>query len=162
MLSVSLGTVIWTSIAFLIVVFILAKFAWKPILHSIKEREDSIQEALEYAEKAKEMMRELKEDNEKLLQQARLERDELLKSARDTKDKIISDSKEKASEEGEKIIKSAKEAINAEKAAAMAELKNHVAALSIEIAEKILRQELSKDAKQQELIDDAIKNAKLN
>lgn len=162
MLSVSLGTVIWTTIAFLVVVFLLAKFAWKPILNSIKEREDSIAQALEDADKAKEMMRELKEDNEKLLQEARMERDEILKSAREAKEKMIADSKDKAKEEGEKMIAAAKESIRSEKAAAMTELKNHVAELSLDIAEKIIREQLSNEGKQKEIIESTLKEAKLN
>lgn len=162
MLSVSIGTVIWTTIAFLVVVFLLAKFAWKPILNSIREREESIEKALDDAEKAKEMMRELKENNEKLLQEARLERDELMKSARDTKDKMIAEAKDKAKEEGEKMITNAKESIRAEKASAMNELKNHVAELSLEIAEKIIREKLANEGKQKEIIETTLKEAKLN
>lgn len=162
MLSVSLGTVIWTTIAFLVVVFILAKFAWKPILNSIKEREDSIEKALEDAEKAKDMMRALKEDNEKLLQEARMERDELMKSAREAKEKMIAEAKDKAKEEGDKMIANAKESIRAEKASAMNELKNHVAELSLDIAEKIIREKLSNEGKQKEIIENTLKEAKLN
>lgn len=162
MLSVSLGTVIWTSIAFLAVVFLLAKFAWKPILASIKEREESIGQALEDAEKAKEMMRELKENNEKLLQEARLERDELMKTARDTKEKMIAEAKDKAKEEGEKMIANAKESIRSEKASAMNEIKNHIAELSLDIAEKIIREKLSNEGKQKEIIENTLKEAKLN
>ncbi len=162
MLSVSIGTVIWTTIAFLVVVFLLAKFAWKPILNSIREREESIEKALEDAEKAKEMMRELKENNEKLLQEARMERDELMKSARDAKDKMISEAKDKAKEEGDKMITNAKETIRAEKAAAMNELKNLVAELSLNIAEKIIREKLANEGKQKEIIENTLKEAKLN
>lgn len=162
MLSVSIGTVIWTTIAFLVVVFLLAKFAWKPILNSIREREESIEKALEDAEKAKEMMRELKENNEQLLQEARAERDELMKSAREAKEKMITEAKDKAKEEGEKMIAGAKESIRAEKAAAMNELKNLVAELSLEIAEKIIREQLSNEGKQKEIIENTLKEAKLN
>lgn len=162
MLSVSLGTVIWTTIAFLVVVFLLAKFAWKPILNSIKEREDSIAQALEDADKAKELMRELKEDNEKLLQEARMERDEILKSAREAKETMIAESKDKAKEEGEKMIASAKESIRSEKATAMNEIKSHIAELSLDIAEKIIREKLSNEGKQKEIIESALKEAKLN
>ena len=162
MLSVSIGTVIWTTIAFLVVVFILAKFAWKPILKSIRAREESIEEALEAAEAAKEQMKNLKANNEKLLAEARQEREAIIKSARETKDKIIAEAKEKAKEEGDKMIKNAEAAIKAEKASAINELKSLVGELSIEIAEKILKQELSSKDKQSALIEDAIKNSKLN
>ena len=162
MLSVSLGTVIWTTIAFLVVVFLLAKFAWKPILTSIKEREDSIDKALEDAEKAKELMRELKENNEQLLQEARAERDEILKSARDAKDKMISEAKDKAKEEGDKMITAARESIRAEKAAAMSDLKSHIAELSLDIAEKIIREQMSNEGKQKEIIESTLNEANLN
>ena len=162
MLSVSLGTVIWTTIAFLVVVFLLAKFAWKPILNSIREREESISQALEDADKAKELMRELKEDNEKLLQEARMERDEIIKSAREAKEKMITEAKDKAKEEGEKMIASAKESIRSEKASAMNEIKSHIAELSLDIAEKIIREKLSNEGKQKEIIESTLKEAKLN
>lgn len=162
MLSVSIGTVIWTTIAFLVVVFVLAKFAWKPILKSIKAREESIEEALEAAEAAKEQMRDLKASNEELLTEARQERESIIKSAREAKDKMIAEAKEKAKAEGEKMIQNAESAIRAEKASAVNELKSLVGELSIEIAEKILKQELSTSEKQNTLIDEAIKNSKLN
>jgi F-type H+-transporting ATPase subunit b len=161
MLSVSIGTVIWTTIAFLIVVFILAKFAWKPILSSIKEREDSIEEALEAAEAAKEKMKELKQDNEKLIGEARQEREEIIKSAREAKEKMINEAKDKAKADADKIIENAHASIKAEKASAINELKSLVGELSIEIAEKILKEELKGD-KQKELIEAAMKDAKLN
>lgn len=162
MLSVSIGTVIWTTIAFLVVVFVLAKFAWKPILKSIKAREESIEEALEAAEAAKEQMRDLKASNENLLAEARQERESIIKSAREAKDKMIAEAKEKAKTEGEKMIQNAEAAIRAEKASAVNELKSLVGGLSIEIAEKILKHELSASEKQNALIDEAIKNSKLN
>lgn len=162
MLSVSIGTIIWTTIAFLVVVFILAKFAWKPILKSIKAREESIEEALEAAEAAKQQMKDLKADNEKLLTEARQERESIIKSAREAKDKMITEAKDKAKAEGEKMIQNAEAAIRAEKASAVNELKTLVGELSVEIAEKILKQELSTSEKQNALIDEAIKNSKLN
>lgn len=162
MLSVSIGTVIWTTIAFLVVVFILAKFAWKPILKSIKAREESIEEALEAAEAAKEQMKDLQASNEKLLAEARQERESIIKSAREAKDKMIAEAKEKAKAEGDKMIQNAEAAIKAEKASAVNELKTLVGELSVEIAEKILKQELSSSDKQNALIEDAIKNSKLN
>lgn len=162
MLSVSIGTVIWTTIAFLVVVFILAKFAWKPILKSIKAREESIEEALEAAEAAKQQMKDLKASNEDLLTEARQERESIIKSAREAKDKMIAEAKDKAKAEGEKMIQNAEAAIRSEKAAAVNELKSLVGELSVEIAEKILKQELSDNQKQSALIDEAIKNSKLN
>ncbi|MCH2214196.1 MAG: F0F1 ATP synthase subunit B [Flavobacteriales bacterium] len=162
MLSVSIGTVLWSSIAFLIVVFILAKMAWKPILASIKEREDSIDDALKSAEKAREDLSNLQSSNEELLKEARAERDAMLKEARATKDKIVSDAKERAEAEYSKIVSSAKEDIRNEKLAAITELKHQVADLSIHIAEKIIREELTADEKQQALINKYLEEAKLN
>lgn len=161
MLSVSIGTVIWTTIAFLVVVFILSKFAWKPILNSIREREESIEEALEAAEKAKEKMKDLEASNEKLLQEARQEREEMMKAARDTKEKMIAEAKSQAQAEADKVLKNAQDTIRAEKASAVNELKGLVAELSVEIAEKILKEELSAD-KQKALIEESMKEAKLN
>ena len=161
MLSVSIGTVIWTTIAFLVVVFILAKFAWKPILSSIREREESIEEALEAAERAKEKMKDLEANNEKLLLEARQEREEIIKSARDAKEKMIAEAKEKAQAEADKVLKNAQATIRAEKSSAINELKSLVGELSIDIAEKILKEELSAD-KQKALIEASMKEAKFN
>lgn len=162
MLSVSLGTVIWSSIAFIIVALILAKMAWKPILSSIREREDSIDDALKSASKAREEMANLKNSNQALLNEARAERDALLRDARETKDSIISEAKDKATEEYNKILASAKDAIRQEKSAAISEIRNQVASLSIDIAEKVIREELKSDDKQKQLIDKYLQEAKLN
>jgi len=162
MLSVSIGTVVWSSIAFLVVVFLLAKLAWKPILASIKEREDSIDDALKAAGKAREEMANLTKSNEALLNEARAERDGMLKDARSTKDQIIADAKERAEVEYNKILTSAKDAIRQEKASAIAEIKEQVATLSIEIAERVIREELKSDEKQKQLIDKYLQEAKLN
>lgn len=162
MLSVSIGTVVWSSIAFLVVVFLLAKLAWKPILASIKEREDSIDDALKAAGKAREEMANLTKSNEALLNEARAERDGMLKDARSTKDQIIADAKERAEVEYNKILTSAKDAIRQEKASAIAEIKEQVATLSIEIAERVIREELKSDEKQKQLIEKYLQEAKLN
>jgi len=157
-----IGLLFWMLVSFGIVLFLLKKFAWKPILSSLKAREESISEALNTAKKAKEEMALLKADNEKLIQQARAERDVMLKEARDTKDAIIAESKLKAQAEANKIMASARETINTEKNAAIAELKNQVASMSIDIAEKILRQELSKDEKQKSLMENLMRDVSLN
>ena len=157
-----IGLLFWMLVSFGIVLFLLRKFAWKPILASLKSREESISEALNTARKAKEEMASLKADNEKLLQQARAERDAMLKEARDTKDAIIAESKSKAQAEANKILASARETINTEKNAAIAELKNQVATMSIDIAEKILRQELSRDEKQKSLMENLMRDVSLN
>jgi len=162
MLSVSIGTVVWSSIAFLIVLFLLAKLAWKPILASIKEREESIDDALKSASKAREEMANLTKSNEALLNEARAERDAMLKDARETKDTIIAESKDRAEVEYNKILSSAQDAIRQEKSAAIAEIKEQVATLSIEIAERVIREELKSDEKQKQLIDKYLQDAKLN
>jgi F-type H+-transporting ATPase subunit b len=156
------GLVIWMMITFLILLFLLRKFAWKPILKMIKDREDSIDSALKSAEKAKEEMRNLQSDNEKILAQARHERDQMMKEARDMKDAIVGEAKGKAKEEADKMLSAAREAIQNEKMAAITELKNQVAVLSVEIAEKILKRELSDENKQKDLIGDLLKDTKLN
>lgn len=162
MLDVSIGTVFWSSIAFLAVAFILAKFAWKPILASIKEREDSIDSSLKAAEKARKEMSQLQSDNEALLKEARLERDAMLKEARDMKDKIIAEAKEKADSRYDEIVNAAKGAIQNEKMAALTEIKNQVSTLSLEIAEKLVRQKLESSEEQKKLIDQYLSEAKLN
>lgn len=162
MLSVSFGTVIWTTIAFLLVLFLLGKFAWPSILKSIKEREENIDSALKSAERAREEMKAMQANNEKLLAEARAERDEMMKSAREAKENILQDAKEQSRKEADKIINAAKESIKSEKAAAIAELRNTVADLSVEIARKIMKAELSDKKKQEKLIKDALENSKLN
>lgn len=156
------GLLIWMMITFLIVLILLKKFAWKPILKMIKDREDSIDNALKSAENAKLEMQNLKSDNEKILAQARNERDTMMKEARDMKDQIVGEAKGKAKEEADKILTSAREAIQNEKMAAITELKNQVALLSVDIAEKILKRELSDENKQKDLIGDLLKDTKLN
>jgi F-type H+-transporting ATPase subunit b len=157
-----IGLVFWMSISFLTVLFILGKFAWPMILKSLKEREESIANALNSAKLAKEEMAALKADNEKLIMQARAERDTMLKEARDMKDAIIAEAKNKATAEANRIMAQTRESINNEKLAAITELKNQVAAMSVEIAEKILRQELSNDEKQKNLMNNLIKDISMN
>jgi F-type H+-transporting ATPase subunit b len=156
------GLIFWMSISFICVMIILGKFAWPIILKALKEREESIANALNSARKAKEEMASLKADNEKLIVQARAERDQLLKEARDTRDAIVAEAKNKAQAEANKIMAQTRESINNEKIAAISELKNQVAAMSIEIAEKILRQELSNDEKQKNLMENLMKDVSLN
>lgn len=162
MLSVSIGTVAWASIAFLVVLVLLKKFAWGPVLSSLKEREESIANALRSADQAREEMAKLLSQNEDLLRQARIERDALLKEAREAKDAIIAESKEKAQEEANKIMVSTRENIHHEKMAAISELKNQVAVLSIEIAEKIIKEHLSDSEKQKTLVQNLINDVNLN
>ena len=157
-----IGTIFWMTIVFLTLVFILGKFAWGPIMKSLKEREDSISDALKSAEKAKEEMSRLNADNQKILAQAKSERDLLLKEARDIKDKMIADAKGLASVEAAKMIENAKQAIESEKMAAINQIKAQVAELSIEIAEKILTKELSDKKSYDEVIGKSLENMKLN
>lgn len=157
-----IGMLFWTALVFIILMFLLTKFAWKPILKAVKERESSIEEALNSAEDAKRQMAELKSNNEELLNKAREERDAMLKEARDMKDKIVADAKGIATEQADRIVAEARESIQHEKMAAITELKNQVAVLSIEIAEKILKDELSSGDKQKAIIDNVVKDINLN
>ena len=162
LLKPELGLVFWMTVSFLIVVFILRKFAWGPILSSLKERETSIEDALNAAKKAKDEVANMKAENEQLLKLARNERDMMLKEARDTKDAIVNEARAKAQTEADRMIASARESIQNEKMAAITELKNQVATLSIEIAEKVIRQQLASDDKQKALVNDLLKDVKLN
>jgi len=157
-----LGLVFWMTLSFSIVLFILKKFAWKPILNSLKDRDDSIAAALNAAEKARNEIDELKANNDKVMREARIERDKLLKEARDIKEEIISEAKKEAKKEADKILLDAKKSIKNEKMAAITELKNQVANLSINIAEKILKQELKDKESQQKLTDNILKETSFN
>jgi len=156
------GLLFWMVLTFLIVMFILKKFAWKPILTSLSERENSIEEALESAKEAREEMGKLQADNEKILAEARNERTEMLKEAKEVKQSIINEAKGQASKEAEKIIESARQAIQNEKTAAINEMKKNIASLSVQIAEKILKKQLDDPAKQKDLMDQYLKDIKLN
>ena len=157
-----LGLIFWMALTFLIVLFILKKFAWGPILNAIHEREKSIENSLNLAQQAKAEMEDLKAGNEKLLAEARLERDKILKEAREIKDGMLADAKNKAQSEAERIVADARRNIQAEKLAAVNDLKNQVALISLEIAEKIVRQQLSGDTKQKELVSKLVSEVKLN
>lgn len=154
------GLIFWTTLTFLLLVFLLKRFAWKPILSAVKDREESIEVALKSAEMAREEMKNLKSDNDKILAEARAERDAMLKEGRELRDKTIDAAKEAAKSEAEKMIENAREQIEMQKKAAMTELKNQVAALSIEMAEKILRKELQDAKKQEALINEMLEDIK--
>ncbi len=156
------GLVIWMTLTFLTVLFLLSKFAWKPILKMISEREKTIEDALLSAEKAKLEMARMTASNEALLREAQAERDAMLKLARETKDQIIHEARTRATVEGERLISIAREAINNEKLAAVTELKNQVAQLSLQVAEKLVKHELSSDEKQKALANTLISELKLN
>jgi len=157
-----IGLLFWMLIMFSAVLFILGKFAWKPILQILKERETTIEEALNSAKKAKEEMTKLQEDNRKIITEAKLERDVIIKEAREIKDKMIAEAKKQAATEAEKLVASARESIQNEKAAALNEIKTTVVTLSVEIAEKILKTELEKTGKHEELVDNMLKTIHLN
>lgn len=156
------GLFIWSTVAFLILFFLLSKFAWKPIVQALDERERSIEDALTKAEMAKAEMAKLISENEDLLREARLERDNILKEAKEIKDQIINDAKDSAKTEGAKLIEKAKIEIDNQKLAAMAEIKNQVSTLSIDIAEKVLRKQFEDQDKQQALVNDLLKEVQLN
>lgn len=156
------GLIFWTLVTFLLLVFLLGKFAWKPVLTMVKERESSIENALKAAERARQEMKALQADNEAILKEAREERERILKEAREMKNKIVAEAKEAASAEAEKTVAAAKVAIESERAAAVAELKNQAASLSIEIAEKLLGQELSDKDKQAKMVGKIIDEVKFN
>jgi F-type H+-transporting ATPase subunit b len=158
----AIGLVFWMLLGFSIIFFILWKFAFPAILNGLKEREQGIQDALDSAKKAREEMAGLKAENERILMEARNERDRILKEARETKDQIVNEARTKAQTEGDRMITNAREAIQNEKMAAITELKNQVATLSIEIAEKVIRQQLASDEKQKALVQELLKDVKMN
>lgn len=157
-----LGFVVWAAIAFLLLLILLKKFAWSPILDALNERERCIEDALESAQKAKEEMLRLTSENESLLKQARAERDQILKDAKELKDQIIAEAKTSAQTEGAKMLEKAQQEINSQKTLALTQIKGQVAELSIEIAEKVLRHQLEDKSKQEALVSDLLKEVKLN
>jgi F-type H+-transporting ATPase subunit b len=162
LLNHHLGFVVWSAVAFLLLLALLKKFAWKPILESIHERERSIESALESAQMAKDEMARLTSENEALLKEARAERDLILKEAKQLKDQIVAEAKTQADAEGAKMIEKARVEIENQKAAALAEVRNQVSTLSLEIAEKVLRKQLENKNAQESLVSDLIKEVKLN
>jgi F-type H+-transporting ATPase subunit b len=157
-----IGLIFWTALSFLILLLLLKKLAWTPILGAVKEREASIKDALASAENARNEMANLQAGNQRILQEARLERDEMFKEARDIKSSIVADAKNAAKAEADVIISSAKALIETEKIAAITELKSTVGALSVDIAEKVLKAELHDAEKQNAYIAEMLKDVKLN
>jgi len=162
LLTPGIGLIFWQVVIFLALVFILTKFAWKPILNALKIREESIEEALSSAKKAKEEIENLKSDNEKLLIEARQEREKILKEAREASNELKEQAKKEAVEMADKIISDAKVSIESVKQAAMADVRNKVAELSLAITEKILRKKLESDKEQKNLMEEYLKDVKLN
>ena len=158
----SVGLFFWQSLIFLTLLFLLRKYAWKPILKAVNEREEKISDAINLAEKTKEEMKSLQEKNENLLKEARAERDAIIKDAKATASKMIEDAKSASKEEGNKLVLAARESINAEKAGAIAELKTQMAMFSLEIAEKVVRGELTSDDKQKALAEKLVDDINLN
>jgi F-type H+-transporting ATPase subunit b len=156
-----LGLIFWQLVTFLLVLFLLARFAWKPIMNSLREREETIEGALRAAEQAKADMAKLKAENEKLLEEARMERDVMLRKAQQTSEAIIEEAKNKASVESAKIVENAKQQINAERLAAVADIKRQVASLSINIAEKLLRNQLKEEKAQRDFVEQLVADASL-
>ena len=157
----SAGLFFWQIILFVLLLILLRRFAWKPILKAVNDREEGIKNALAAAEEAKKEMQNVTADSEKLLQEARAEREAMLKEARQIKEKMIADAKEQAQVEGDKMIRAAQQSIEGEKNAAIADIKNQVASLSVEIAEKVLRDELGNKDKQLKLVDTLVDDIKL-
>jgi len=158
----SSGLIIWQLIGFLALLFLLMKFAWKPILAALDEREKSIEDALKSAEIARNEMANLKAENEKILEEAKIERDQMLLKATETAKQIVEEAKEKALAEGAKMIENAKVAIETEKKAALEEVKVQVGVLSLNIAEKLLKRNFADEKAQQALVEELVKDLKLN
>ncbi len=158
----NLGLIFWMTLSFLILVWILGKFAWKPVMKGLQAREQRIEDALTQAEKAREEMKQLKFSNEQLLKEAKDQRDEILREARKVKESIIEEAREKANAEANRILENTRESIHFEKMAAITELKNEIATLSVEIAEKVLVSELSDKGKQKQLIDRLLGDVNFN
>jgi F-type H+-transporting ATPase subunit b len=156
------GLLVWTLLAFLVVFYILGKFAWPAIVKGLREREDGITESLASAERIKAEMAQLKSENEVLLAQAREERAQMLKEARDTKDKIVNEAKEQAKAEAGKIMNDARAAIDVQKMAALTEVKNQIGNLVVEVSEKILRRQLDNKGEQENYIRQLAEEVKLN
>ena len=158
----SLGLFFWQLILFIGLVLLLKKFAWKPILNSVNEREEGIKNALDEAENARKEMQNLTADNERILKEARIERDTLLKEAREMKESIVAEAKEEAQVQANKVVEQAQATIQSEKQAAITDLKNQVAELSIRIAEKVVRRELSDKDKQTKLVEEMLKEVTIS
>jgi F-type H+-transporting ATPase subunit b len=157
----SLGLFFWQSLIFIGLLFMLRKFAWKPILDAVNDRETSIKDALASAEAARDEMKNLQSDNQRILKEARAEKEVLLKEARATRSELINGAKEEAQEEAQKILSQAQDAIQSEKRAAVKELREQVGSIAMEIAEKVLKKELENKDRQLELVDQLLQDTKL-
>lgn len=162
LLTPAIGNIFWTAIVFLALVFLLGKFAWGPILKAVNDREISIVDAINQAKLARKEMEELKADNDRIIREAKIERDAILKEARELKDKIVTEAQTLAKEEAVKLIEQARQTIQAEKSAAMEDIKNQIGALSVGIAEQILRQKLDNTDAQNTLVENYLNNSNQN
>lgn len=162
LLNPAFGTIIWSSISFLVVLYLLKRMAWGPILEGLKDREEEIDGALNAAKTAREQLEGLKADNDRLLVEARVKRDAMLKEGREMANQMVAEAKGKGVEEADRMVEAARTAIEHERSAAVAELKSEVAKLSLEIAEQLVRTQLTQDADQQELVSRMISDSKLN
>lgn len=158
----SLGLIVWSSLTFLLLIILLRRFAWGPILDSLKTRERTIEDSLLAAENAREEMKKLNEESERLLVMAKQEREVILKEAKEMKVSILEEARVSAKNEGERIMEKAKQEINNQKVIALAEVKNLVASLTLEITEKILRKKLENPKEQEAMISDFMDKVKLN
>lgn len=162
LITPAIGTLFWTVVIFTLFFLILKKFAWKPVLNIVKQRDEMIKGSLASAEKARKEMLKLQSDNEAILRKAREERESILKEAREVRDKLIAEAKGKASEEAEKLIEKARTGIEREKAMALADIREQVASLSVDIASKLLGEKLKQTGEQQKLIDNYLRDVDLN
>jgi len=162
LLSPAFGTVIWASIAFIVVLLLMRRMAWGPILKALSDREESITAALNEADKARQEMAALSDENERLLKEARKERDSILTEARETATQMVAEARAKAQAEADRDLANARDAIAVERKAAVAELKAEVASLSIDIAERLMRQQLERNDEQQQLVNKLIDESPLN
>lgn len=162
MIEPGIGLLFWMTITFLILLFLLAKFAWKPILTAVNEREVTIVDSLNQAKLAKQEVENLKAENEIIIREAKVERDQILKEAREIKDRIVGEAKDVAKSEGDKMIEAARQTIQAEKSAAVSDIKNQIGALSVNIAESILKQKLNNDGAQDALVANILNTSNLN
>ena len=158
LITPAIGTLFWTVVIFTLFFLILKRFAWKPVLNIVKQRDEMIKGSLASAEKARKEMLKLQSDNEAILKKAREERETILKEARDVRDKLIAEAKGKASEEAEKLIDKARTGIEREKAIALADIREQVASLSVDIASKLLGEKLKQTGEQQKLIDNYLRD----
>ncbi|HEV7348715.1 F0F1 ATP synthase subunit B [Telluribacter sp.] len=162
LLTPAIGLLFWMLVVFLLLVVILRSFAWKPIIAGLKDRENEIQSALDLAERTKAEMAQLQADNAKLLAEANAARDRIIREAKDASDRMIAEAREKATEEGQKVIESARQTIRNEQQAAISQMRKEVAALSLQIAEQVLRRELNDKVSQEKLVAELASNARMN